>query len=322
MRVYRSLDDIPAVLGTSVLTIGNFDGIHRAHQAVIAKVVARAKELNAEAIAVTFDPHPTRILRPEAAPKLITPLEQKLRLLEQTGIDAVLVLPFSRDLSLMKPQDFAEQILARKLHAREIHEGFNFHFGHKAEGNVERLAAFGKEFDFAVKVYPEMRLRGLPVSSSSIRKLLNDGDVSRARTLLGRPFSIVSHPGRGRGYGHKYTVPTINLERYDELVPANGVYITRSRIGNETFDSVTNVGVRPTFGPDSFAIESHLLNFHEIELNAQTKVELTFLKRLRAEQKFPDVDSLRAQIAKDVHRARRYFHLEMKLSSGNEGRAR
>jgi riboflavin kinase/FMN adenylyltransferase len=314
MRVYHSLDDIPAVLGTSVLTIGNFDGIHRAHRAVIAAVVKRAQEIGATSMAVTFDPHPTRILRPEAAPKLITPLPQKLRLLAQTGLDATLVLSFSRDLSLMKPLDFAEQILAHKLHAREIHEGFNFHFGHKAEGNVERLAHLGKEFDFEVKVYPEMRLRGLSVSSSTVRQLLDKGDVSGARVLLGRPFSVISHPGRGRGYGHKYTVPTINLEHYDELVPANGVYITRSRLGNDTFDSVTNVGVRPTFGPDSFAIESHLLNFHEIELSGQTEVEFTFLKRLRDEQKFPDVDALRNQIAKDVHRARRYFHL-CKLSS-------
>jgi riboflavin kinase / FMN adenylyltransferase len=314
MRVYHSLDDIPAILGTTVLTIGNFDGVHRAHQKVIAEVVRRAKELNAESMAVTFEPHPTRILRPESAPKLITPLPQKLDLLKRTGLHAILVLPFSRDLSLTKPLDFAEHILARKLHAREVHEGFNFHFGHKAEGNVERLAQFGKEFGFEVKVYPEMKLRGLPVSSSSIRKLLDAGDVSSARALLGRPFSIISHPGRGRGYGHKYTVPTINLERYDELVPSNGVYITRSRIGKEEFDSVTNVGVRPTFGPDSFAIESHLLNFHEIELTAQTEVELTFLKRLRDEQKFPDVDALRAQIAKDVRRARRFFHLELKLS--------
>jgi riboflavin kinase/FMN adenylyltransferase len=297
-----------------VLTIGNFDGVHRAHQAVIAEVVQRARTINAEAMAVTFDPHPTRILRPEAAPKLLTPTPQRLRLLAQTGLDSVLVLPFSRDLSLMKPLDFAEQIIARKLHAREVHEGFNFHFGHKAEGNVERLAQFGKQFDFEVKVYPEMRLRGLPVSSSSVRKLLAVGDVARARTLLGRSFSIISHPGRGRGYGHKYTVPTINLEHYDELVPANGVYITRSRIGDEVFDSVTNIGVRPTFGPDSFAIESHLLNFREIELSGQTEVELTFLKRLRDEKKFPDVDALRRQIAQDVKHARRFFHLEHRFT--------
>ena len=133
--------------------------------------------------------------------------------------------------------------------------------------------------------------------------------MDRARALLGRPFSILSSPGRGRGYGTRYTVPTVNLARYDELVPANGVYITWLRINGECFDAVTNVGVRPTFGPDSFAIESHLLNFHEIELLAQTEVELIFLKRLREEIKFESVDALREQIGKDVARAQRFFRM-------------
>jgi riboflavin kinase/FMN adenylyltransferase len=147
------------------------------------------------------------------------------------------------------------------------------------------------------------------VSSSHIRKLLAGGRVSRARHLLGKPFSILSTPGRGRGYGSKYTVPTINLSRYEELVPGDGVYITRTRVGEECFDSVTNIGNRPTFGADSFAIETHLLNFHPIELTPETEVELFFLNRLRDEIKFPSVDALREQIAKDVKKARRYFHL-------------
>jgi riboflavin kinase/FMN adenylyltransferase len=162
---------------------------------------------------------------------------------------------------------------------------------------------------FDVKAYPEMKLRGEPVSSSHIRKLLAGGRVSRARHLLGKPFSILSTPGRGRGYGSKYTVPTINLSRYEELVPGDGVYITRTRVGEECFDSVTNIGNRPTFGADSFAIETHLLNFHPIELTPETEVELFFLNRLRDEIKFPSVDALREQIAKDVKKARRYFHL-------------
>lgn len=314
MRVFRTLEEVPAPLGATVLSIGNFDGVHRAHQHVLREVVHRARELNALAVAMTFEPHPVRILRPDTAPKLITPLPQKLELLRQTGLDAVLVLPFSRDVSLMKPRDFAEQILKNRLRAREIHEGFNFHFGHKAEGNVERLAEFGCEFGFDVKVYPEMTFRGHSVSSSTVRKLLDAGNVSQARALLGRPLAIVSHPGRGRGYGHKYTVPTINLAQYDEMIPANGVYITCSRIGSEVFQSVTNVGVRPTFGEDSFAVESHLLNFHEIAVTGQTEVELTFLKRLRAEQRFPAVEALRHQIAQDVRRARRYFHLHQQLA--------
>ncbi len=309
MRVFHQLRDIPADFGPTVVSVGNFDGVHLAHQAVLKEVVARAKATGAQSVAVTFEPHPTRILRPENAPRLITPLAEKIKLLGSTGLDALLVLPFNRDLSLMTAHDFAAKVLTEALRAQEVQEGFNFHFGHKAEGNIQRLTDFGNELGFAVKAYDEMRLRGHAVSSTSIRKLLEAGKVEQARHLLGRVFSITSTPGRGRGYGHKYTVPTINLARYDELIPGNGVYITRTRVGAETFNSVTNIGNRPTFGEESFAIETHLLNFHPIDVAAETPVELAFLKYLRPETKWPDVDALRAQIAKDVHRARRYFHL-------------
>lgn len=313
MQLFRHLEDVPADFGPTIVTVGNFDGVHRAHQAVLAEVVQRARQSGAKSLAVTFYPHPVRILRPDAAPPLLTPMPVKIRLLQQTGIDALLVLPFTRDLSLMPARDFAEQILGSRLGAREVHEGFNFHFGHRAEGNVERLAELGRQFGFEVKVYPAMKIRGEVVSSSRIRELLAAGKVSRARHLLGRVFSVVSNPGRGRGYGHKYTVPTINLSQYEEMVPADGVYITRMQItrrsgAGECFDSVTNVGNRPTFGEESFAIETHILNFHPIELTAQTQVELFFLYRLREERKFPSVEELREQIARDVHRSRRYFH--------------
>ncbi len=203
------------------------------------------------------------------------------------------------------------------------------------------LRELGREKDmrFEVHDYPEMRLRGEPVSSSHIRRLLSDGRVSRARHLLARPFSILSTAGRGRGYGSKYTVPTVNLARYEELVPKDGVYVTRTRVGNECFDSVTtvnlaryeelvpkdgvyvtrtrvgnecfdsvsNIGNRPTFGSDSFAIESHLLNFHPLELSAETEVEIHFLDRLRDEIKFPSVEALKEQIGRDVRKAQTYL---------------
>lgn len=309
MQVFRKLEDVPANLGPTVVSVGNFDGVHIAHQAVVRHMAERAHAIGGKAVAVTFDPHPLWILRPDSAAKLLTPLEVKLQLLEQTGVDAVLVLPFTRDLSLMSAHDFARNVLVDALHAREVHEGYNFRFGHKAQGNVDTLAQFGREMGFDVHTYSEQLLRGHHVSSSEIRSLIAAGRVERARALLGRPFSILSNPGRGRGFGTRYTVPTVNLARYDELVPANGVYITRVRINGECFDAVTNVGVRPTFGLDSFAIESHLLNFHPIELLAQTEIELIYLKRLREERKFETVDALREQIGKDVQKAQRFFRM-------------
>jgi riboflavin kinase / FMN adenylyltransferase len=312
MLILHKLDDVPGGLGPTVVSVGNFDGVHKAHARVLSEIVAQAKTVGAKAVAVTFEPHPVRILKPESGLRLLTPAAEKLRLLGKTGIDAVLFLPFGRDLSLMTPRQFAERILKKKLHAREVHEGYNFRFGHNAAGDVELLAGFGREMGFEVKVYPRMTLRGESVSSSHIRQLLREGRVSRARHLLGRPFSILGTPGRGRGYGSKYTVPTINLSRYDELVPKDGVYITETRVGNERFESVTNVGNRPTFGSELFAIETHLLNFHPLELTPETEVEICFLNRLRDEIKFPSVDALREQIAKDVKKARRYFHLRRK----------
>lgn len=309
MLVFHKLEDVPANFGPALVSVGNFDGVHRAHAHVLGEIVARARAIGARAVAVTFEPHPTRILKPEVGLKLLTPTPEKVRWLESTGVDAVLILPFNRDLSLMTPRQFVERILKKKLHAREVHEGFNFRFGHKAAGDVNMLAEFGKELGFEVKVYPEMKLRGEKVSSSHIRKLTGEGRVSRARHLLGRPFCILGNPGRGRGYGSKYTVPTINLAKYEELVPKDGVYVTWTRVGAERFDSVTNVGNRPTFGAELFAIETHLLNFHPLELTPDTEVEICFLERLRDEIKFPSVDALREQIARDVKKARRYFHL-------------
>ena len=309
MLVFHHLEEVPPDFGHTVASIGNFDGVHLAHQRVLSEVVRRARELGTRSLVVTFDPHPMRVLRPDLASRLLTPLPVKLRLLESCGVEATLLLPFTRDLSLTSPLEFVEHILVRALHVREVHEGFNFHFGHQAQGNVEVLADYGREFGFAVKVYPALRIRGEVVSSSRIRQLLAEGNVSRARHLLGRVFGVIGNAGRGRGYGHKYTVPTINLSRYDEVVPRDGVYITRTRVEDECFDSVTNVGNRPTFGAESFAVETHLLNFHPLTLTAETEVEISFLRRLRAEIKFPTVEALREQISRDVHHARRYFHL-------------
>jgi riboflavin kinase/FMN adenylyltransferase len=309
MQVFHTLDEIPSSFGPTLVSVGNFDGVHQAHAHVLREIVSRARSSGAKSVAVTFEPHPARMLRPESQFKLLTPTPEKLRLLEDTGLDAVALLPFGRDLSLMTPRQFAERILKKKLHAREVHEGFNFRFGHKAAGDITVLTELGREMGFEVKTYPEMTLRGESVSSSRIRSLLSEGRVSRARHLLARPFGILGTPGRGRGYGTKYTVPTINLARYEELVPKDGVYITWTRVGTEQFNSVTNVGNRPTFGAESFAIETHLLNFHPLELIQETEVEICFLERMRDEIKFPSIEALREQIGRDVKKAQRYFRL-------------
>jgi riboflavin kinase/FMN adenylyltransferase len=309
MRIFRSLEEVPADLGPTILSVGNFDGIHCGHQRVLQEVIQRARQNNCKAMAVTFEPHPFRILRPDVTPRLITPLAQKEALLAKTGLDALLEIPFTRDFSMITPEEFARDILAGRLHAKEVHEGHNFHFGHNAEGNTASLKELGRRFGFEVHVYPVMMMRGVIVSSSQIRTSITAGKVGTARHLLGRIFSITGAPGRGRGFGHKYTVPTINLSRYDDLVPGNGVYLTRTRVDNETFNSLTNVGMRPTFGDDLFAIETHLLDFHPLDVTAQTEVEISFLQWRRAEIKFPSVEALKEQIGKDVRYAQRYFRL-------------
>ena len=309
MQVFRNLAEIPAGFGPSLVSVGNFDGVHLAHLRVLDEIVGRARKRNAKSVVVTFEPHPMRILRPDSGLKLLTPTAERLRLLEKTGIDAVLLLPFTRDVSLMSPQEFVKQIVCERLHAVEVHEGYNFHFGHKAAGDVGLLTQLGHGLGFEVVVYPELRERGEPVSSSRIRELICAGEVEKARALLGRPFGIVSTPGRGRGYGAKYTVPTINLTRYEELAPKDGVYITQTRVGSECFDSVTNIGNRPTFGADSFAIETHLLNFHPLELRPDTEIELIFFSRLRDEIKFASIDQLREQIGRDIAKAQHFFEL-------------
>jgi riboflavin kinase/FMN adenylyltransferase len=313
MQLYRQLAEIPHDFGPSIATIGNFDGVHRGHQWVVSELVSRARALGQRSIAITFDPHPARVIRPHSVQPLITPLSQKLDLLAATGIDAVLVLPFTAELSRTTAREFATSVLKDALHVTELHEGENFRFGYQAEAGIESLELLGRELGFIVRVYTPRALRRQAISSSSIRQLVAAGDLSKARALLGRSFAILGTPASGRGYGTRYTVPTINMATYAELLPANGVYVTSLTIGSgsssETFDAVTNVGNRPTFGADSFTVESHLLNFHPIDLTEQTPLTLTFLRRLRPEVRWPNPEALREQIGRDVLQARRYFTL-------------
>lgn len=309
MKVYRSLAEIPADYGSTVVTIGNFDGVHCGHQTVIHQVIARAKALHAKAVLVTLDPHPTRVLRPERRLQLITPTNVKLELLQQTGLDAVVLLPFTTEFAKTSAKDFCISVLHDALHAVEVHEGENFRFGSGAEADTHSLVALGQALGFTAKTFAPIASGQASISSSRIRQAIAEGDMTSARHMLGREFFVDSTPAHGRGYGTKYAVPTINLAAYDDLMPAHGVYITDLRIGDESFEGVTNIGNRPTFGADSFAVETYLLRFHPVDLTEDTPLRMTFHKRLREERKFPSPEDLKAQIFKDVARAERWFAL-------------
>ena len=307
--VFNSIAEIRAGFGPSVAAIGNFDGVHLGHREILAAVVEEARASGARAVAITFDPHPEKYLRPEHAPPLLTPMPERLRLLGGTGIDAVVVLPFDAALKNLSARDFAHRILAGALGVRALHEGHSFRLGRGAEAGVKELSELGAELGFAVRVHEAVRVRGLEVSSSAIRALVAAGDMRKARWMLGRPFAVLSIQARGRGIGTRLLVPTVNLAPYDGLLPAFGVYVTRLKVGGRAFQAVTNVGNRPTFGEASFAVESHILDFEPIEISDTTPIELEFLLRLRGEIEWPSLEALKAQIFKDVARAKRYFRL-------------
>lgn len=305
--VYRSALEFAAGLGPSVAVIGNFDGVHLGHREILRAVVEDARGRGARAVAITFDPHPEQYLRPSQAPRLLTPMDERIRLLALTGIDAVVVLPFDAALAELPAREFVRRILVEAVGVVSVHEGGNFRFGHNAEAGVVELKQFGAEFGFTVHVHEPVRVHGLEVSSSAVRALVAEGDVRRARWMLGRPFEVRSTPARGRGIGTRLLVPTVNLAPYDGLLPGFGVYVSRLTVDGRCFKAVTNVGNRPTFGEDSFAVESHILDFEPVELDEKTPLELEFLARLRGEMEWPTPEALKAQIFKDVARAKRYF---------------
>jgi riboflavin kinase/FMN adenylyltransferase len=311
--VYRSVGEIPAGFGPAVGAIGNFDGVHRGHRRILTAVLNEARGQGMRAVAITFDPHPEHFLRPEEAPKLITPLAERLRLLAATGMDAVVVLPFDAELAGQSARDFVRTILVERLGLRSLHEGGNFRFGCRAEAGVAELKEFGAEFGFEVHLHAALRTHGMEISSSAIRALVAAGDVRRARWMLGRPFAVNSTPAKGRGIGAKLLVPTVNLASYSGLLPGFGVYVTRLTVqpqeGPRPFQAVTNVGNRPTFEGAGFSVETHILDFEPVELGDDTPIELEFLLRLRGEKTWPSPEALKAQIFKDVSRAKRFFRL-------------
>ncbi|MHB8655419.1 MAG: bifunctional riboflavin kinase/FAD synthetase [Terriglobia bacterium] len=317
MRVIHDLNVLREPISASVVTIGNFDGVHLAHQELLRKVVESARAAGAISAAITFHPHPSKILTPDRAPKLLTSLPQKTQLIEKLGIELLVVLPFTSELSHLKPADFVRDVLGGRLRPQSIYVGPNFRFGHRQSGDVKLLADLGRQQGFDVKVLPMLEVRGQRVSSSRVRELLATGSVTAAGRILGRPYSSAGAIVTGLGVGRKQTVPTVNLAPIEEQLPGTGVYITRTRLGSTQHESVTNVGYKPTFGKHQLTVESFLLNFTtEGEIS---EMEVEYLHRLRDEMKFPDPVTLKTQIQKDVRRAGRYFRL-LKLLQRFPGR--
>jgi riboflavin kinase/FMN adenylyltransferase len=297
----------------SVLAIGNFDGIHLGHQEILQEATNRAVKSGAVATALTFEPPPLKVLRPEAAPKRLSTNEQRLEWFRAVGVEAAVVMPFTLELSKLSPQDFVEKILVNELRVRALLVGENFRFGHKQAGDAQLLRELGKIHGFQVVSIPPVMAHGEVVSSTVIRREITEGEVTQAGRLLGRPFALTGSIVSGTGTGSKFTFPTLNLRPDQELLPAGGVYITRTLLQGESKSrrSVTNIGVRPTFNGSALTVETHLLDFSG-PISAK-RMELRFWKRLRSEKKFSGPDQLRAQIAKDIASANRFFTLLRKF---------
>jgi phosphoribosyl 1,2-cyclic phosphate phosphodiesterase len=292
----------------SVLAIGNFDGIHLGHQAILKQAVERAAKSGAVATALTFEPSPLKVLRPEVAPKRISTSEQRLEWFRAVDVESAVVLPFTVELSRLTPQEFVEST-ATNLQVRALLVGENFRFGHKQAGDTRLLGELGRIFGFEVIIIPPVEHHGEIVSSTAIRREIAEGEVTQAGRLLGRPFALTGPIVAGTGAGRKFTFPTLNLAAEQELLPGRGVYITRAVLEGEARSrrSVTNVGFRPTFNGAVLSVETHLLDFQgEI---AARRMELRFWKRLRSEKKFSGPEELRAQIGRDIAAANRFFAL-------------
>lgn len=298
-----------------VLTIGNFDGLHVGHRAIMKTVLARARDLGGEAVVCTFDPHPRKLLHPDRAPRLLTTLDQKLELLEELGIDVVIVEPFDREFAEIEPETFVREYIHQRIRPMEVYVGYDFRFGRDREGSMRQLIETGPRLGFSVTIIPEVTIDGRDVNSTRIRELLSQGEVSEAQRLLGRPFRargiVVEGLRRGRSLGF----PTANLAPQNEVLPEAGVYAGWTRFVDDgdpargtEIPAVTNVGRRPTFeDSEGFVAEAHLIDF-EGDLYGR-RIDLSFERRLREERKFSGPEALKQQIARDLADARRWLGL-------------
>lgn len=307
-HIYRSLEEAAAAFGPCALTIGNFDGVHAGHRRILRRVAEVGSEHGWIPAVLTFDPHPAVVVAPERAPRLLTTPLERCALMREEGIQQVLILPYTLEVSRLSPEEFVRRILLEKLDARAVLVGGNFRFGYQHAGDTRQLEALGRRLGFLTEALPAVTLRGRVVSSSLIRRLVETGSVTVAWRLLERPHWLEGEVTPGRGIGSQHTVPTLNLALHEAAVPpAAGVYITRTLdpADGRRWPSVTNVGCRPTFGPGDLTVETYLLA--PLEGPPPRTIRLEFLRRLREERRFPDAAALRAQILADARRARTWF---------------
>lgn len=303
MRVYQGLDRYPPEVGPAVVAQGTFDGMHLGHQAVIRLAVSRARALGLPAVAVTFDPLPMAVLRPEEPPVPLLPLGERLERIETLGVNVALVIPFTVELSRVDADRYVREVLAGRIQAREVVVGFNHTFGRGARGTPARLREVAAPLGIQVHVVPPLSVDGVVVSASSVREALRAGDVGRAASLLGRPYTVSGPVVRGAERGHRLGFPTANLVPSGPWLLATGVYAGRATWAGGTAPAVVNVGVRPTFGESVLTVEAHLLDVAPDLYGVCLTV--AFVARIREERRFPSVEALRAQIQADVAAARR-----------------
>jgi riboflavin kinase/FMN adenylyltransferase len=291
-----------------IATIGNFDGVHLGHRRILETVVARAREAGRPSIAITFEPHPLSVLRPDRAPRRLQTLPQKEEAIETLGIEYLLVIPFTRDFSLTEPEEFVRSVLRDRLAVSEIYLGSHFAFGRGKRGDLALLQGMGPECGFVASGVEEVLHDGLPVSSTAIRNALAKGDVARANAMLGREYEMDGIVARGDRVGRKIGYPTINLDPENEMNPADGVYATKIHIRSfgRRFDCVTNIGRRPTLYEEyATTIETYILDFASDVYGE--RVRLFFHERLREERTFPSITALTEQIGRDIEATREYF---------------
>ncbi|WP_030406975.1 bifunctional riboflavin kinase/FAD synthetase [Streptomyces albus] len=306
MQRWRGLEDIPEGWGRSVVTIGSYDGVHRGHQLIIGKAVERARELGVPAVVVTFDPHPSEVVRPGSHPPLLAPHHRRAELMGELGVDAVLVLPFTTEFSKLSPADFVVKVLVDKLHARTVVEGPNFRFGHKAAGTVESLAELGGTYDYDVVVVDlfERAESGEAFSSTMARRLVAAGDVRGAAEVLGRPHRVEGIVVRGAQRGRELGYPTANVETLPHTaVPADGVYAGWLTVEGEAMPAAISVGTNPQFDGTERTVEAYAIDRVGLELYG-LHVGVDFLDYIRGQETFETLEALKARMAQDVDEAR------------------